>query len=164
MIKFSKWGVLLGAMLWSFCVYAGEIRVDAAWARATVQGQDTGMVDLTITSQVAASLVAVSSSACAKTEIHSMTHDNGMMKMREVQSIELPAGTRVNLGDNGYHLMLVGLKAPFKAGQTIPLVLSVKTAPNTVVKVEANAVVKPLGETMSEEHMDHMDHMDHMHH
>jgi hypothetical protein len=78
--------------------------------------------------------------------MHSMVHDGGMMKMREVKAISLPAGKRVNLGDSGYHLMLIGLKAPLKAGDSVPLMLKVELADKRTVTVEAKAEVKPLTE------------------
>ncbi len=154
----SKLGVLLGAMLLSASVYAGDIRVEGAWSRATAPGQDTAMVDLHITSQRAASLTGVSSPAANSAELHSMTHEGGMMKMREVKAVELPAGKNVDLGGSGYHLMLIGLKSPLKAGDSVPLTLSIKVAGKTV-KVEARAEVKPLTETQAapqeDEHMHH---------
>ena len=159
MTKLYKFGGLLAALLLSASVHAGDIQIEAAWSRATAPGQDTGMADLTITSKYAATLVGVSSSASNSAELHSMTHDGGVMKMREVQAIELPAGKQVNLGTNGFHLMLIGLKAPLKAGETIPLTLSIKVADKSVVKVETSAEVKPLTETgvagQPGEHMHH---------
>jgi copper(I)-binding protein len=151
---------LIAAMLLSASVYAGDIQVEGAWSRATAPGQDTAMVDLKITSQQAASLVGVSSPAAGSVELHSMTHDNGMMKMREVQAIALPAGKCVDMGESGYHLMLIGLKAQLKAGDSVPLTLSIKVADKAVVKVEARAEVKPLTETAptSDEHMHHHHH------
>lgn len=152
------WG-LLSAMLVSFSVYAGDIQVDSAWARATAPGQDAAMVDLTITSSKEARLVGFSSAVCRETQMHSMIHDKGMMKMREVTSVDLPAGRRISLGEAGFHLMLLGLKSPLRAGDSVPLTLNVVTADKTQVKVEVNAVVKPLNEVSPQnEHMHHMHH------
>jgi len=150
---------LLGAMLLSAGVYAGDIQVDGAWARATVPGQDSAMVDLRITSKQAASLVGISTPAAKSAALHSMTHDNGMMKMSEVKSLELPAGKTVDLGQNGYHLMLTGLKAPLKAGESLPLTLNLKVGNKGAVKIEVTAEVKPLTEIKAavpaDEHMHH---------
>ena len=138
-------GGLLAALLLSASVFASDIKVEKAWARATAPGQDSASVDLTITSKQDATLVGASSSACKTIELHSMTmtHDSGMMKMREVTAIKLPAGKPVNLGENDYHLMLTGLKAPLKAGESVPLTLDIKVSDRTV-KVEAKAEVRPL--------------------
>jgi copper(I)-binding protein len=147
MTNLYRFGGLLAALLMSASVYAGDIQVENAWARATAPGQDAAGVDLTITSKQAATLVGVSSAACKTVELHSMASESGMMKMREVEAIELPAGKRVNLGEGGYHLMLTGLKAPLKAGESVPLTLSIKVANKRMVKVKTKAKVKPLTAT-----------------
>ena len=147
MTNLYRFGGLLAALLMSASVYAGDIQVENAWARATAPGQDAAGVDLTITSKQAATLVGVSSAACKTVELHSMTSESGMMKMREVEAIELPAGKRVNLREGGYHLMLTGLKAPLKAGESVPLTLNIKVANKRMVKVETKAEVKPLTAT-----------------
>ena len=149
MTNLYRFGGLLAALLMSASVYAGDIQVENAWARATAPGQDAAGVDLTITSKQAATLVGVSSAACKTVQLHcmTMTHDSGMMKMREVETIELPAGKRVNLREGGYHLMLTGLKAPLKAGKSVPLTLSIKVANKRMVKVKTKAKVKPLTAT-----------------
>jgi len=156
MHKLYRLGGLLAALLLSTSVYAGDIQVESAWLRATAPGQDAASADMSITSKQPAMLIGMSSPASRIVEMHSMTHENGMMKMREVQAIELPAGKRVDLGASGYHLMLVGLKAPLKAGGSIFLTLTIKLANKRTVKVKARAEVKPLttakGEAQDHEH------------
>ena len=116
------------------------------------------MVDMTISSKRAATLVGISSPVSGSAELHSMSHEGGMMKMREVESIELPAGKPVNLGENGYHVMLIDLKAPLKAGDKVPLTLSIKTG-NQLSNVEVNAEVKPLtAAKTAEQDSEHMHH------
>jgi periplasmic copper chaperone A len=149
MTNLYRFGGLLAALLMSASVYAGDIQVENAWTRATAPGQDAAGVDLTITSKQAATLVGVSSAACKTVQLHGMTHENGMMKMREVKFIELPAGKRMNLREGGYHLMLTGLKAPLKAGESVPLTLSFKMANKRMVKVKTKAEVKPLTATIA---------------
>jgi copper(I)-binding protein len=109
-------------------------------------------VDLSITSKQPAVLIGFSSEVCRVAELHRMFQEDGMMKMREVKALELPAGKPVNLGARGYHLMLVGLKAPLKAGEKIPLTLTIKLAENRMVKVSAVAEVRPLTATKVPSH------------
>lgn len=156
MTKFNQGAGLLAALLLSAAAHAGDILIEGAWSRATAPGQNSGMADMTITSKHAATLVGVSSPAAKTVELHIMTHDDGMMKMREVKAIALPAGKNVNLGNSGYHLMLIGLKAPLKAGDFVPLTLSIKVD-KAIVKVEASAEVRPLTEatTAAQEHEHH---------
>lgn len=138
---------LLWAMLLSAGVHAGDIQVENAWVRATVPGQDSAALDMTVTSRQAATLTGVSSAAAKSAGLHSMTHENGMMKMREVKTMGLPAGKRVNLGESGYHLMLVGLHAPLKAGETVPLALTFRMAGRHTETIGIEARVMPLAAT-----------------
>ena len=146
----------LAACLWMSQAVAGEVTVSEAWARATAPGQDTGVVSLHITSRKDANIIAVSSTAASSAEIHSMVHDGGMMKMRAMDALPLNAKQEVALGDDGNHLMLIGLKKPLKAGDSVALTLTVQFADKHKEKVEVKAEVKPL----TENHDEHM----HMHH
>jgi periplasmic copper chaperone A len=159
MSKLNRFGWLAAALLVSFASYAGDIEISVAWTRATAPGQDQAGVDLSITSKQAATLVGVSSPACKAVELHSMTSENGMMRMREVKTIELPAGKRVNLSESGYHLMLTGLSAPLREGETVPLTLSIKVANQSVVKVETKSEVKSLTATKPVSENDEHQHM-----
>lgn len=144
----------LAACLCAAQAVAGEVTISEAWARATAPGQDSAAVSLHITSQKNASIVAASSAAASSVEIHSMTHENGMMKMRATDAFELKAKQEAVLGSHGNHLMLVGLKKPLNAGDTVPLTLTLQFADKHTEKVDVKAEVKPLTE----------DHEEHMHH
>lgn len=147
----------LVACLWVSQAVAGEVSVSAAWARATAPGQDVAAVSLHITSQKDASIVAVSSAVSNSAEIHSMTHENGMMKMRALPALALKAKQEVALGDDGNHIMLIGLKKPLATGDSVALTLTVQFADKHKEKIEVKAEVKPLTES-------HDEHMMHMHH
>jgi copper(I)-binding protein len=153
---------MLNKYLWAglvacLCVsqaMAGEVTVSEAWARATAPGQDSATVSLHITSQKDASVVAVSSPAAGSAEIHSMSHENGMMMMRAMSALELKAKQEVELGNGGNHLMLVGLKKPLNAGDSVALTLTVQFADKHKENVTVNATVKALTES-HDEHMHH---------
>jgi copper(I)-binding protein len=149
MTKLIRLSVLLFGLSLNAIVYAADIQVENAWARATVPGQDVGMVNLSITSKQAATLIGITSAACKSVEMHSMTHENNMMKMREVKAIALSAGKRVNFEESGYHLMLIGLKSPLGEGENIPLTLRVKMATQREVNVKVLAEVKSLTATQA---------------
>jgi len=144
MRKFYRLSGLVIALCWNASAGAGDIQIEAAWARATAPGQGAASVDLTITSKQAATLTGVASNVAQSVEMHSMTYQDGVMKMRRVKAIALPAGKAMNLGESGYHLMLVGLKAPFAAGESIPLTLAIKLPGKRMVQVEIKVEVKPL--------------------
>jgi copper(I)-binding protein len=159
MKKLNRFGWLMAALLISFASYAGDIEVSGGWTRATAPGQDQAGVDMTITSKRAATLVGVSSPVAKSAALHSMMTEGGLMRMREVKVIELPAGKTVNLGESGYHLMLDGLNAPLKEGETVPLTLSIMVGKQGMVKVETTAEVKSLTATEAESHGDEHMHM-----
>ena len=144
MINFYRFGGLLAALLLSVSAYAGDIQVEGAWTRATLPGQDMAMVYMSITSNQAATIVGVSTNVSKTAEMHTMEHKGGMMKMYEVKSINLPANGRLDMNMHGYHLVLNGLKAPLKAGKTIPLTLNIEMADKRIVKVDVQAEVRPL--------------------
>ncbi len=123
---------------------AGEVAVSEAWARATAPGQDSGVVYMRISSQKEASIIAASSPVAGRAELHSMTHENGVMKMRELVALPLPAGQEVVLGSGGNHLMLNDLKRPLKAGDTVAITLTVQYADKGKEQVQVKAKVRPL--------------------
>ena len=159
----QKLVVLLALALLGGQVQAADsgIMVGEAWARSTAPGQDSGSVQFSVTSRDAGKLVAAATPLAGAVEIHRMTHENGSMKMRAVDSIELPAGKTVDLGNSGYHVMLLGLKQPLKAGDSVPLTLTVEFADKRRVAVEAK--VKVMGTAAQHDMHDMMD-MGDMHH
>lgn len=124
--------------------WAGEVTVSDAWARATAPGQDSAAVYLRMKSQRAARLIGVTTTAADSAEIHSMTHDHGVMKMRALEALPLPAGQQVELGSGGNHLMLLGLKRPLKAGGKVPLVFIVQFDDGHTQRIKIKAEVKSI--------------------
>jgi len=166
MSNIIRFGCIAAALLACFAGYAagnaGDIEIGGAWTRASAPGQETAGVDLNITSKQAAALVGVSSPVAKTAELHTMTSENGVMKMHEVNTIELPAGKSVNLRESGYHLMLFGLKAPLKEGGTVPLTLSIRVGKQGPVKINTKAEVRALTATGDATHEADHQHM-HMH-
>ena len=140
--------LLLGAasLLFVAQAWAEDVSVNSAWLRASAPGQDSASVSLHITSQKEARLVAVSSTLATSAQIHTMKHENGMMVMRQVEAVSLPAKHEVALGSND-HLMLLGLKKPLKAGDSVPLTLTIEFADKSKENISVKAEVKPLGES-----------------
>ena len=151
MINKKIWGSL-AALLFAVQVQAGEITVSGAWSRATAPGQAVGMVGLVITSPKDARLIAVTSAAAESAEIHTMTMDNGVMQMRQIEFLPLPSKQPVTLGPGGEHLMLFGLKHALKAGDKVPLTLTVRFADNSTEKITVKALVRPLTAGQGQQH------------
>ena len=106
---------------------ANNVVVNKAWIRTTVPGQVVTSAYMDITATEAARLVAVRSPSSPRVEIHWMKMDGGVMRMREVGTIDLPKKSTVTLKPGGYHLMLFNLRKPIMAGDKIPLSLIVET-------------------------------------
>lgn len=120
------------------------VEVSNVWTRATVAAQKTGGIYLDIRSSAAARLVSAASPAAARTELHNMKMEGGVMKMSPVEGIELAAGQTVKLAPGGYHIMLLDLKQPLKAGDSVPVTLTVERADKTRATIEAKAEVRDM--------------------
>ena len=135
-------------------VYGDEFTIENGWARATAPGQNAASVDMIIASKTAVKLVEAATPVANSVAIHKMSHAGGMMTMREVEAIDIPAGKKVSLGEAGYHLMLTGLKEPLKAGDKFILALGFKMANGQIEKIKTMIEVKPLtgAKPMSQDH------------
>ena len=126
--------VLLIALIAAACAMpAGEaqaqpVTVKDAWVRAPAPGQKVAGAYMELVSRTHLALTAVASPAAASAELHSMSMEEGVMKMRPVARIELPAGKPVKLAPGGFHIMLVDIKLPLKPGDKVPLTLTVQRA------------------------------------
>lgn len=120
-----------------------EVKVTEAWARASVPGQTVGAAYMTLTSPQDSTLVNVQTPAADHSEIHSMTMDNGVMKMRMLEELALKAGEPEKLTPGGFHLMLIDLQKPLKAGENVELRLCFK---DTSGKITEQFVTVPVKE------------------
>ena len=153
MINRISW-IVVAALLFAAQVQAGEVTVSDAWSRATAPGQENGSVGVVITSKKDARLIAVTSPVAASAEIHTMTMEGGVMKMRQLEYLPLPANQPVTLGPGGDHLMLFGLKHALKAGEKVPLTITVQYADKSTEKLNMKALVRPLSAKPDMHHHD----------
>ena len=124
---------------------SAQVTVTAPWVRATVPSQKSTGAYLHVVSPVAARLVGVSSPVATASELHQMEMKGDMMKMRQVDSIELPAGKGVNMASGSYHIMLVGLKRQLKEGDAVPLTLEVQGKGKKRETITLKVPVKAIG-------------------
>ena len=127
---------------------ASAVAVEQAQARATAAGQSIGGAYMTLINRgVADRLVSarVAAGVARSVELHTMSMQGDVMRMRQLEAIELPAGQTIELKPGGVHLMLIGLKAPLKAGASFPMTLRFEKAGEVVVQVPVNAPVGTLG-------------------
>jgi len=114
----------------------GGIMVEQPWARASAGPAKAGAAYMTLANMgnEADRLIDVKSELAARTEMHNHIMENGVMKMRKVDGIEVAPGTPTALQPGGLHIMFLGLKKPFVEGEKLPLTLVFKNA--GVIKVE----------------------------
>lgn len=136
--KFSQAALLVLLALGGTAALAqtAAVKVDGAWARATVQGQRGSGAFMSLTASEATRLVGVSSPVAGVAEVHEMKMEGDVMKMRALPSLELPAGKKVEFKPGGYHVMLMDLKAPLAKDSTIPLTLLFQDAKGVESKLE----------------------------
>ena len=87
---------------------------------------------------------SVSSPAAKVVEIHEMAMDGGVMKMRAVDKVALPAGKSVQLKPGSYHVMLMDITQPLAEGQTVPVTLTFVGKDGKKTTQEVKAPVKAL--------------------
>lgn len=105
------------------------VKVDKAWARATVQGQKGTGAFMSLTASEGTKLVGLSTPVAGVAEVHEMKMEGDIMKMRAVPGgLDLPAGKTVELKPGGYHVMLMDLKTPLVKDSSLPLTLLFKNA------------------------------------
>lgn len=138
---------LLSLLLMAALPALAQVTVGEPWVRATVAAQKATGAFMTLTSVQPVKLVGVSSPVAGAVEVHEMKMVDDMMKMRQMQSLDLPAGQPVKLAPGGYHLMLLDLKQPLKDGAKVPLTLEFEDAKKVRSKVVIDAPVKPLTAT-----------------
>src|SRR5438477_2177667 len=120
-----------------------QLEIDNAWARATPGKAENGAAYVTITSPTADRLVSASTPAAKKAELHTMSMQGMVMKMRPIAGLDIPAGQPVALKPGGEHIMLMGLNQPLREGQSFPLTLGFeKASPRTVTVTVEKAGAK----------------------
>ena len=126
----------------------GALQVRDARAIATVPGQSVAAAYMTIASPSAARIVSAKSDAAESVQIHVMSMQDGIMRMRRLDVLDLPVGREIRLAPGGIHLMFAGLKHPLRAGGTVELSLAVTGASGEkrVVRLNLPVVDAHLGQ------------------
>lgn len=124
------------------------VKTEAAWARPSVQGQAAGGGFLKITGGATADRLVSATAGVSKTvELHTMVMDGDVMRMRQIDGIDVPAGKTVELKPGGLHVMFIGLHKPLKVGDSFPLTLRFEKAGEQ--KIEVKVMTQPGGGAMT---------------
>lgn len=135
--------VLAGPVARAEEVKAGDLVITQAWSRATPPGAKIGAGYLTIENKgtTADRLTGITSEAAGKIEVHEMSMNNGVMKMRPVEGgLAIDPGKTVKLAPGGYHLMMMDLKKPLKQGDEVPVTLDFAKAGKVAVTLDVEGV------------------------
>lgn len=121
----------------------GAIEINQPWTRATPATAPSGggYLVLTNTGTTPDRLIAVTSPSAGKVELHEMTMEGSIMRMRELpKGIELPPGATVTLKPGSLHLMFIDLKAPFTKDTKVPATLVFEKAGSIPVELTVQAM------------------------
>ncbi len=116
----------------------GAITIGHPWARATPGAVKNSAAFMTFDNKGPADkLISVTGSVAKEIQIHSMITEAGVMKMREIKSLDIPANGKAELKPGGFHVMLIGIPDGLKEGTKFPLKLKFEKAGEVTVQVTA---------------------------
>jgi len=124
----------------------GSLQISQPWARATPKGASSAAAYMTVANggTTAQRLSCVSSDASTECQIHEMTMDGGVMKMRPLQGgLEVKPGETVTLKPGGFHVMLVGLKQPLQTGKSLDATFKVEGGDTVQIEFPIAAIGAP---------------------
>lgn len=126
------------------------LRIEQPFARATAPTARAGSAYMTIVNSAATAdrLLRAESSVAARVELHTVIKEGDVMRMREVPAIDVPANGKATLAPGGFHVMLMELKAPLKAGDTAAITLVFEKAG----RIDIAVPILPLGAAPAGEH------------
>ena len=128
---------------WAHEEKSEHLTISHPWSRATAPSQKVGAVFMKISTNgnIPDRLIGAESPDAETVQIHGHTMVNDVMRMRPVEGVDIPAEGQAILEPGGFHIMLVGLKAPLFEETVIPLTLEFEKAG----KVEIEAVIEAAG-------------------
>jgi hypothetical protein len=119
-----------------------QVSVEQPWSRATPPGAQIGVgfMRLKNAGSAAARVVGASSPVAGRVEMHVTTRDGDVMRMRQVESFDVPAGGAFELKPGGAHLMLMDLQRPLQQGERVPLTLKLESGGVLEVELPVEAL------------------------
>lgn len=134
-----------------------ELKISDAWVKPTVPGQPVAAAYMKLSADNNVELVEAFSPVAEKTEIHSMSMNGNIMRMKRLDRLPLKAGQVVELKPGGLHIMLITLAHQIKEGEVVPIRLVTQDAhgKKTTITIKAVATAPKTTEPASEGHMHH---------
>jgi periplasmic copper chaperone A len=148
--------VIMAAALCAFAAQSwAQVVVSGAWVRGTAPAQKATGAFMTLQAEKDVKLVAASSPVAAVVEVHEMTMKDGVMRMRAIPSLALPAGQPVELKPGGYHIMLMELKQALVQGDSVAITLILEDSAKQRQQVSISAKVRALTAAQTNSRSDH---------
>jgi copper(I)-binding protein len=150
----KKMTLACAALCLSASLYAGtaaeDVKAEGAYARAVPPGQPNSAAFMSLTNKGDTDhvLVGAESNVSKVAELHTHSMEGGMMKMRPVEKIDLPAGETVKLQPGSLHIMLIGLTRQLSPGEGVEITLVFEDGSRTSLQ----APVKTVQQTMEHHH------------
>ncbi|SDK80080.1 hypothetical protein SAMN05192566_2476 [Methylophilus rhizosphaerae] len=157
MKSYLKIGLVIISMA-GFTVSAhADLQVLDAWVKPTMPGQPVAGAYMTLVADKETEIVDLSSPVAGKTEVHSMSMQGNVMKMKRLARVKLKAGEKMELKPGGFHIMLMELNHQIKEGEVVPISLVTQdgSGKKTTVSVKAIAASPENTEAPSGMHMHH---------
>ena len=119
----------------------GKLKIEDAYIRSTAPAQSVAGGFMKIDNLGAVDqLISASSPSAVEVQLHEMSMDGNVMKMRQIKEILVPANSSTELKPGGLHLMLIGIKSPLKTGESVPLKLKFTKAGEVEVRLSVKAI------------------------
>jgi len=128
--------------LTAFANEAEDATISAPFAREVPPGAPASASFMTIEnhSNKALKIVSAESTVAKTVELHTHTNDNGVMRMRQVPFIEIPANGKTELKPGGLHIMLIGPHNPLKMGQEVKVKLNFEDGSSKMVAMPVKSI------------------------
>jgi periplasmic copper chaperone A len=118
------------------------LKVFDVWAKTTVPGGSVSAAYMHIKSGKPLKLVKAESPLTPTVEIHDMKMNNGVMEMKAIDAIDIPANKLIDLKPGGFHVMLIKVTKPINKGDKVPLKLTFERPDKTTFTQDVIAVGK----------------------
>ncbi len=144
--------VLAFSLMLAGAAAQADVTVKDSWVRGTTPAQKATGAFMEIVSSDAATLLSAASPVAGVVEIHTMKMEDGVMKMRAIPKLDLPAGKAVKLASGGNHIMLMDLRQQMKKGDVVPITLKVEGKDKQVQTIVIKAEVRDLAQPATMDH------------
>lgn len=119
----------------------GSLKIDQSWARASAgPARNSAAFMMIHNGGDADRLISAAGDVSDRVELHTHLMEGNVMKMRQVEAIEVPAKGMATLQPGGFHVMLIGLHEPLKEGDSFPLTLTFEKAGEVTIEVPVQAI------------------------